>query len=219
MRGYGIVLTGAVIATALVAGACGAAGGQGSGGSAPPDEPSSTGASTPSASASTSETEPRPTEKTGRPSSRPGRVAAKCDNSHLSPSIERGDSGAGSRHATLVLTNTSRTTCTVYGYGGLQLYASAGRAVPTRVVRDRDAPPTTLIVRPGAKVRSALTWSAIPHGSDAAKGPCQPTASIARVTPPDETSTKKVTWNFGAVCDKGRILQGAYRGTKLGAGQ
>lgn len=221
MRGYRTVLAGAAVATAVLAGACGTATDQGSSGNTPSDDPTSTAASTSSASnsATASATESRPTTESGKPTSRPGRVGAKCDNSHLTPSIVRGDSGAGSRHATLVLTNTSQTTCTLYGYGGLQLYASAGRPLPTRVVRDRDAPPTTLIVAPGTKVRSTLTWSAVPHGADPANGPCQPTAKLARVTPPDETSTKQVSWKFGPVCDKGRILQGAYKGTKLGPGR
>ena len=129
------------------------------------------------------------------------------------------DSGAGNRHAWLVLTNTSSTTCTVYGYGGMQLYDGDGHKVPTELVRVRSASPSTLSVGPGESVRSLLRWSAVPHQGDRTKGTCQPEPSIARVTPPDETHTVGTEWSLGAVCDAGRIMQQPYQGTKVKAGE
>ncbi|MQA05451.1 MAG: DUF4232 domain-containing protein [Streptosporangiales bacterium] len=208
MRGRPLVLLAGVLAVVGVAAACGADGGRPAGATKSP--------TTAQQSSSTN----RPEGDESEPSrSVPGRVATRCDVSHLRPHITMRDSGAGQRHAWLVLSNTSKTTCTVYGYGGMQLYDEQRGEVPTRMVRDRSATPKTLAVAPGRSVRSALTWSTVAGEGDETSGPCQRVAEVAKVTPPDETHTRGVRWSFGPVCDRGKIVQQPYRGKELGPGQ
>lgn len=205
-----VLLVGAAAAVGMTV-ACGAEGER------PTGAGSSSSAAQPSSTATQSTDRPEGSE--GEPSrSAAGRIATKCGVSHLEPRIKMRDSAAGRRHAWLVLANTSQTTCTVYGYGGMQLYDSERDAVPTRVVRDRERSPKTLAVAPGDSVRSALSWSTVAGEGDRTDGTCQPVASSARVTPPDETHTRGVRWSFGPVCSKGRIEQQPYQGTELGVG-
>lgn len=210
-----MVLATSAVAMVMFAGACGPGGSQQAG-----DDSSSSSSAPSSATTSGSPTEEPNASPSKKPTQRPpGRIAAKCDAEHVRPRIESSDSAAGSRYAWLVLTNRSKTTCTVYGYGGMQLFDDDGGKVPTKLVRDRGSSPVTLSVRPGGSVRSLLKWSAVPHEGDKQGGSCQPQASVARVTPPDETHNLGTKWSFGPVCDSGRIVQQPYQGNKVKPGE
>lgn len=215
MRGHRTVLVAGVAAVALVVGACGDGGRQ----QTEDRTPSSSASGTPKEPTSTASQGPGDDATKTSPSKDRGRVATRCGATHLAPGLRVHDSSAGSRQAWLVLTNTSDTTCTLYGYGGMQLYDDEGGKVPTRMVRDRRESPRTLSARPGAKVRSALRWSTVSHEGDRSDGPCQPEAATARVTPPDETRNKGMQWSYGPVCAKGKIVQGPFEGAELKPGE
>jgi hypothetical protein len=121
-----------------------------------------------------------------------------------------GSPGAGQRYATLVLENTGGATCTVHGYGGIQLVSATGAPLPTRQARAASPAPTTVTLGPHAAVRSLLHWAAVPGPGDPTSGPCQPTPAALRVIPPDETDHLTLTWNQGPVCEGGTIEQQAY---------
>ena len=129
----------------------------------------------------------------------------RCPTSALAGRLRAGDSGAGQRSATLVLTNRSGRTCRLDGYGGVRLADAAGRALPTTQARDAGTPPRSVILAPGAAGASLLRWTAVPGA-----GTCPSPASL-RVIPPDERSALSVPWSLGPVCGGGRITQGAYR--------
>ena len=60
---------------------------------------------------------------------------AQCSTAGLSAQLKPGSPGAGQRFATMVLTNTSGSTCTVHGYGGMALLGAPGQGVPTDLRR------------------------------------------------------------------------------------
>lgn len=176
--------------------------------------PSSSPAPTTSAPGSESTTPTSSTTPTPSATPSPGTPAdastgSRCHTSDLSASLSPQEAAAGNRYASLVLTNTSGTTCRVYGYGGIKLVGD--KPIPSRQHRDPSTPPKLLTVRPGAHVYSTLHWGAVTSTGDAQSGQCEPTATHLLVTPPDETTSLRIPWHYGPVCERGRIDQTAYR--------
>lgn len=104
------------------------------------------------------------------------------------------------RYVTLILTNTSRTACTVRGWSALQLI-NGGGVLPTRVVRH--GTPQTVTIPGGGYAWERLYWSS--ELADDESVPCQPTPTMLRVTPPDQTRRLVTFWNQGPVCRHGTI--------------
>lgn len=137
-------------------------------------------------------------------------ASQRCHTSMLSASVQASDAGAGQRYAELVLTNSSRETCNLYGYGGLQLIGADGRPLPTDLKRDPNPGPTLIRLAPGKSASATLHWSAVPHGGESETGQCQPTPVRVEVIPPDETDPLTATWDLGEVCGFGSIDGSAY---------
>jgi Protein of unknown function (DUF4232) len=178
------------------------------------DPPTATPTGAPPAVATTApaQTLPAPVPGTGsrttvhRQPAGPGR----CRTGELSAGLGWVEGAAGGRFSAVTLTNRSRHSCTVYGYGGLQLLDANHRPVPTRQLRDRTVRPSLLLLRPGLSVHADVRWSAIPNPGDSQTGPCQRQPAYLLVTPPDETRLLGVRWNAGPVCGQGRITQRPY---------
>jgi len=132
-------------------------------------------------------------------------AVARCHTAALSASLKAGSPGAGQRYATLTLRNRSGSSCSVYGYAGLGLRSAAGRALPTKVVRDRSHAPRTIVLKPGRRTSALLHWGAVPGAGEPTSGPCEPTPRRVAVTPPDERTPLTIAWRLGPVCEQGRI--------------
>lgn len=141
----------------------------------------------------------------------------RCSTGQLAGALRAGDAGAGQRSAVLVLTNRGERACRLDGYGGVLLVDPAGRALPTRQVRDPQRAPESVVLEPGAAGSSLLRWTVVPGAGDRTTGPCQPAPGALQVIPPDERAHLSVAWSAGPVCGGGRITQGAYR-SGTGAG-
>ena len=128
-------------------------------------------------------------------------IVTRCHTAELSGRLGFIQGAAGSRFGPLLLTNRSRHSCTLEGYIGGQLYGSAGRPLPTRIVRDQTQPVTVVKLRPGERAYATLHWSVIRTGPLVA---CPRPRSLA-VTPPDERTELRVSWTVGRVCRGGRI--------------
>ena len=193
-----------LLLVALVASACSfrAAGSSSSPTSSPPETSASGSASPGAASSGTSAANGGSTAP----------ASQRCTTDELSGRLEPGSPGAGQRYATVILTNTSLRSCTVFGYGGVGLAGADGAALPTHQVRVSDPPPQTVVVPPGGTVSSQLHWSVVPGPGDATSGDCQPTPATLQVIPPDETTALTVPWTLGPVCEAGTIQQQAYAG-------
>jgi hypothetical protein len=120
------------------------------------------------------------------------------------------DAAAGNRYAELVVTNKSGRTCTLYGYGGLQLVDGAGRSTPTRLTREPNPGPSLVTLPPGGTAAKKLHWGVVPSGTEPVDGPCEPASAGARVIPPDDTKAFDVRFDFGSVCANGQVAGSAY---------
>lgn len=200
---------GALLLAAAVSG-CGASSGELSGMSIPPAEPPP--APEPvSASAQQPETGSTPvTEDDAEQPARPTDETTRCHTSMLSGTVEEGDAGAGQRYAELVLRNSSGQTCTLYGYGGLELIGQDGAPLPTDLERVPNPGPALITLSPGETASATLHWTAVPHGGEPVDQPCQPTPARLAVIPPDETDSLRVDWPFGPVCGFGSMDGTAY---------
>jgi hypothetical protein len=134
----------------------------------------------------------------------------RCAPAQLEGRVVTGGAAAGHRRATLVVTNTSSHTCTLYGYGGAALYTASGVPIPTRLERVPEPGPSLVRLLPGGSAGKELRWGVVPSGDEPVDEPCQVPASEIRVIPPDETSPFWVVWDLGPVCDGGRIAGSAY---------
>jgi hypothetical protein len=104
----------------------------------------------------------------------------------------------------VILRNIGNRTCTVFGYGGLQLLDAQQRPLPIGLTREPAPAPALLRVAPGGKVDKDIRFTVVPSGN----GKC-PVPTSARVTPPDETDHQVVPWPYGPVC--GAVMGRAYR--------
>ncbi|GAA3859147.1 DUF4232 domain-containing protein [Streptomyces sedi] len=127
-----------------------------------------------------------------------------CATDALSATVTPLDSGAGNRHATLVLTNSSDTDCRTQGWPGLEL-ATGDEALPTTTVRDTSREADQLTLAPGESAWSQLRWTVVPGEEDPADGPCGPEPTTLRVIPPDTREATEADWEWGEVCGDGRI--------------
>lgn len=160
---------------------------------APPSQPPPSGTAAPPA---------------GQPTSQP--ASGRCTAAVLSGVVQGSDAAAGNRYAKLVVTNTGAVPCTLYGYGGFQLVAADGTALPTSTRRDEAPGPSLVRVAPGATAVKNLHWGVVPSGTEPVTGPCQPDPRTARIIPPDETEPFTVDWSFGPVCAAGTFHDSAY---------
>jgi Protein of unknown function (DUF4232) len=195
---YALALT----AAALVLAACGGGDGITIGDPSP-----GTGAPTTTAAPATSD--PGAPSATAAPPTTPEQTTPSTDRCHTSEvSVAFGpeDAGAGSRMSTVILTNTSTRTCTVYGYGGLQLLDAGKHALPNGLTREASPAPVLLRVAPGGKVYKDFRFGVVPSGSEKCPAP-----AYVRITPPDETDNRLVPWTLGTVC--GDVLGRSYQRT------
>jgi hypothetical protein len=172
----------AVAALAVVAlSGCGARSGA-AGDSSPRLTTTTSTSSTPDESSAAS-----PTTVTGDESSPPAQEN-RCTAEMLTGTVEPQNAAAGHRYVTLVVHNKSRQTCTLWGYGGLDLLDVSKNALPTRAERTLGPVPTLVRLRPDASAGKILHWGVVATGDEPADEPCQPSASSINVIPPDETS-------------------------------
>lgn len=133
-----------------------------------------------------------------------------CTAQQLTGRVETVDAGAGQRHANLIVTNESLEPCTLWGFGNLELLDRTGAKVPTQADRNLDPKPALVPLAPKGRAVKTLQWTVVATGDEPAEGPCQPPATSVRVTPPDQAETFDVDFDFGSVCDHGRLATSAY---------
>lgn len=169
-------------------------------------------AGSPTSSSESSATTTSSSSSSPPPSEAPVQSAqpVPCTAPLLSGSIKSMDSAAGSRYVTLTVTNKSQQTCTLQGYGRVELLGTNKEPLPTNAVRNLNPVPTLVTLRPGATAGKILHWSVVAAPGEPDTGPCQPAATAIRVTPPDQDEPFDVDYGFGAVCAEGRLETSAY---------
>ncbi|MEV4310860.1 DUF4232 domain-containing protein [Actinocrispum sp. NPDC049592] len=145
-----------------------------------------------------------------RPESVKSDATPRCTAATLKGEITGQDAGAGNRYAKLVVTNTGKANCTLYGYGGLALANASGADQPTKLSRSLDPKPSLITLAPGQKASKNLHWGAVPDGTEPTTGPCEPASAGINVIPPDEKQPFAVKYDFGSVCEHGSVDGSAY---------
>jgi hypothetical protein len=98
----------------------------------------------------------------------------------------------GVRGMTLILTNRSGATCSVYGYPGLAFATSGDVPVATHLAWVKQ-PRAAVVLRPGGNAQAMLTWR-VNAAAPTASGP-----DIVHITPPDEYTSLRANWEGGPV--------------------
>ncbi|TDV41776.1 DUF4232 domain-containing protein [Actinophytocola oryzae] len=160
-------------------------------------------------SGTTTTTTSSPPSQTGSESSPPNQDNP-CTAESLTGSVESMDAAPGNRYVTLVLRNTGGQTCSLWGFGGLELLDVAKRPLPTDARRSLDPQPALVTLEPGDEAGKIVRWTVVATGDEPTAGPCQPKAASINVLPPDQTAPLVVEYTFGSVCDHGRLDTSAY---------
>jgi hypothetical protein len=121
------------------------------------------------------------------------RTDGRCHTSELRASVGRVDPGAGQRNFPVVLTNTSKRTCTLYGYPGAAFVDGSGRQLGPDPER-APASPRTVTLAPGGSA-----WAGLSFSSPQISGARTATPAKLLVTPPDERDAVEVAWTAGEV--------------------
>lgn len=140
-------------------------------------------------------------------------AAPRCHTSDLGAIFTQREGAAGSVYVKVRLTNTSLSTCAIYGYGGLKLVGpdpSRPDVPPTNLLRNLPPGPSLVVLAPGQAADKQLRYSTVPSAGDSPTGPCQVVPVRVLITPPDETSSLTIGWIGGPVCNRGTIDGSAY---------
>lgn len=175
--------------------------------------------STPSGSPSTTSTTSSPATTTSVPSSSTTTsggsttttttaVLSTCVASGLQFSVTGGNGAAGQLEETVVMANSSGTTCELGGYPGMQLFDSAGSTIPTNVVRGgvtfgvaaANQPAAVVTLKPGQSAAFTLHYEDVPVNGETS---C-PQSSTAEITPPNDTVPASVSLQIDP-CDGGTV--------------
>lgn len=137
---------------------------------------------------------------------------ARCHPAELQVALLRTTGAAGHGIADLEFRTTSTQPCYLYGYVGMAMLDSAGRQLPTNLVRDHVTPVLTVVLEPGSPALGAGSFGHAHFGFEWVSNcdisgthvtPIVP--SSLEITPPDETrplviSTHPATGSVIAVC-------------------
>jgi hypothetical protein len=147
--------------------------------STPASSPSSSGAAAPSSSAPPSAPATSLSPAVAGP--------APCATSGLSVTLGASNGAAGSVYQTIVFTNTSGATCTLFGYPGVSLVSAPPYTlIGLAAQRSSTTPVTTVTLASGATASAVLrVVDALNFGS----ATCGPTkAAFLRIYPPNQTA-------------------------------
>ncbi|HEY2192056.1 MAG TPA: DUF4232 domain-containing protein [Actinomycetospora sp.] len=151
-----------------------------------------------------------PAVATSTPTSTSAQAApekGKCLLSDLHPVVGRTTGEAGQqRHTTVVWTNASSSTCTMVGYGGVDLQGPPDpMGTSYSLPRQTSEQPALVRLSPGDKAHSVITWN------PSQKTSWTPTKIL--ITPPDETHSAVLDWPGGGVVRQdGATHPGTYLG-------
>jgi Protein of unknown function (DUF4232) len=167
-----------LLGTALLAAACSSSSTPATNaGSASPTPPAAS-----SAPAATPTSPPAP-----QPSATASAGVAGCATSGLKVMVDtaQGGAAAGSTYVPIDFTNTTSSTCTLFGYPGVSFVTSVpGRQLGRPATRNPADPATTVTLAPGGVAHATLQVAAAANYSASA---CKPvTAHWLRIYPPNQ---------------------------------
>ena len=132
-------------------------------------------------------------------------AAHRCYASELTVWLgSPGDGTAGATYYDLEISNTSRATCTLYGYPGVSA-DNGGRRLGSAAGRDHMRPSTLLTLRPGGTAHAFLEITEVGNYSPSA---CKPVnAHLLRVYAPGDYNSLNMPFqgSFGACSRRGPV--------------
>ena len=183
--------TTALLCTALLAAACGKnnPGNSGSGLSAPPSAP----ASSPAAAS--------PAPSSAAASAAPGTAA--CASSGLKVTVNTAQSGAaaGSTYVPIDFTNTTGSSCTLFGYPGVSFVTSpSGSQLGRPASRNPAAAATLVTLAPGGTAHATIQ---VADAGNYSASVCSPvTAHWLKIFPPNQTAAVYASYTVQACSAK-----------------
>jgi hypothetical protein len=208
-RTRGAVITTALAAAAWLAAGCSStapgqpavtsspaatASGGGTGTASPTSPATSATASAPAQSGTAA-----PSAPASAPASGTGLAACSTGSLLISVDDTQANGGAGSFYYPLNFTNTSTTTCAMYGFPGVSFVtgdSAAGQQIGVAANRGTAFAKVTVTLAPGA---TAHAWLKVAVAQNYPVAACQPvTAQWLRVYPPGETVAGYVGHSFSA---------------------
>jgi len=173
-----------LLCAALLAAACSSSTTTGTSEASTPSSPPAA-SSAPATTPASSQPPPEPTASAGVASCSTAGLKVKVDTS-------QGGAAAGSTYVPIDFTNTTSSTCTLFGYPGVSFVTSVpGSELGRPAKRNRTVPATTVTLAPGAVAHATLQ---VAQAENYDPSECKPvTAHWLRVYPPNQ---------FGAIYTK-----------------
>jgi hypothetical protein len=127
-----------------------------------------------------------------------GTGSGECVAADLTPSFLGTNGAAGTIAVGFALTNSSSSSCTTYGWPGVQFLSSADAALPTDAMRTSSdmlgsTPATDITLMPGQKASFRLIASDFASGTTTS---C-PNATKLQIIAPNDTATLRVAISGG----------------------
>jgi hypothetical protein len=133
-----------------------------------------------------------------------------CVAADVKGAFSEPDQAAGLHGVRIIVTNTSSHPCTIFGYGGLEMFSGGdGRRASTTVSRLPNPGPALVTLKPGDTANKSLTWEA-PRTAVGDPDHCTAFIGFVGVTLPDDTRPFTVDGDLGQVCNDGIIDGRAY---------
>lgn len=146
------------------------------------------------------------TTSTSTTTTAPPTSAATCQASGLRIFVSGQGGAAGTQELTFSMANTSSSPCTTYGYPGMLLLATTGKALPTRVVRGgrlnfENVAPSRVTLAPAAVAYFNVGFTDVQTDTTTCSS-----AHRVEVTPPTNTAHAGVDDGLGIyACDDGTL--------------
>ena len=139
---------------------------------------------------STSATSTRPPAALDTPSADPAETAsggsvARCVTEDLSLDIEVAGAAAGTRFASLIVTNEGASACTIAGFPGVSLVTGSGELLGDPADRNPAIGAIAVTLEPG---ESAHAMAGFPNNENFAPGICAGPSARLVLYPPEETA-------------------------------
>jgi len=128
-------------------------------------------------------------------------AVAACPASHLAVWVnaDSADGTAGTTYFTLDYTNTSRTTCFLFGYPGVSATTLAGAQIGKAATRNNSTPARAIDLAPGATAHSNLGY----HDILIEPSCKERTAAFLKVYAPNDTVAKHAFFSL-TMCATGQ---------------
>jgi hypothetical protein len=135
-------------------------------------------------------------------------AASPCTGSELTGSfaVVGGSQGAGQISYELKLTNTSQTSCSVFGLPQVQLLDANKADLPTHIVAAQSGSGKQVVIAPGSSAAAQARFSPSVAGTgDSQSGRCQPEAWYLRVSPDGGGTVDVQIAPPTRVCERGTL--------------